>query len=216
VAPMVSACAAGQHPQSALPSQLAEGVNASAHLVDIRNAFLLGPAPGERLAKGASMPLYAWFVNRAASPDRLVAVEAPGAAGSVEITGGAVALPQGSLIATKQAAAPAATPTATTPAPGSPAKPPVATPTAAPSSAVILKNLATPFAGGENVRLTLHFQQAGVITLTVPVVPQDGYYATYSPAPVPVAPTTQPATPSSTPTPKVKGRTKKPSATPSA
>jgi copper(I)-binding protein len=222
VAPMVSACAAGQHPQSALPSQLAEGVNASAHLVDIRNAFLLGPAPGERLSQGGSMPLYAWFVNRTATPDRLVAVEAPGIAGSVEIAGGAVTLPPGGLVATKQTAAPAAV------APVAPPVAPPKTPTpaaspAAPSSAVILRNLARPFDGGEDVHLTLHFQQAGVITLDVPVVTQDGYYATYSPAPAPAAPpapTTQPTTPGSTPTPstksKTKTKTKKPSPTPSA
>jgi copper(I)-binding protein len=131
VAPLVSACAAGQHPQSALPTQLAEGVNASARLVDVRNTFVLGPQSGQKLAAGASAPLYAWFVNRAASPDRLVAVEAPGVAQSVEIAGGALDLPPSKLINTVEppAAAPAtptasASPTATpTPKTSRPAKP---------------------------------------------------------------------------------------------
>ncbi|GAB2822638.1 hypothetical protein GCM10027176_28700 [Actinoallomurus bryophytorum] len=232
VAPLVSACAAGQHPQSALPTQLNEGVNASAHLVDIRNAFLLGPASGQKLAAGDSVPLYAWFVNNAASPDRLVAVEAPGVAQSVEIAGGAVDLPPSRLITTVQppappqapGTAPSVTPTPTptkakgravkprhtpgagqspkattgTPTPGAsgssaPATPPVAPPPSpSTSSKVILKGITKGYSGGETVRLTLHFQQAGTIALNIPVVPRNGYYSTYSPAPAAPAPSATP------------------------
>jgi copper(I)-binding protein len=269
VAPLVSACAAGEHPQSALPTQLGEGVNASAQQVDIRNAFLLGPSSGQRLAAGGSAPLYAWFVNNATSPDRLVAVEAPGVAQSVEIAGGAVDLPPGKLVTTVQSPgasqSPSATPSLTptpsgtkshaakprltpgarrspnaatsasgTPTPGAPTgstpagvAPVAPPPSPATSSKVILKGLTKDYSGGETVRLTLHFQQAGTISLNIPVVPRNGYYATYSPAPV--APT---ATPSATPplvrsTPAGKSTTqktkaqqarskKRPSATPSA
>ncbi len=244
VAPLVSACAAGQHPQTTYPTQLAEGVNASAHLVDIRNAFLLGPAPGQRLAAGDSAPLYVWFVNKALSPDRLVAVEAPGVAQSVQLAGGAVVLPPGRLVATVEAPgakqAPAQTPTPTpskaTPSKSAPSKSPKgsATPSATPtastaptqapasatSSKVILKGLTKGFGGGETVRLTLHFQQAGTITLNVPVTQRNGYYATYSPAPAAAAPTPTPTTtPSATPLPKKSpkaAKAKKPSATPTA
>ncbi|MFB9839027.1 hypothetical protein ACFFNX_43460, partial [Actinoallomurus acaciae] len=98
IAPLVTACAAGKHPQSAFPTRLAEGVNASVHAVDVRNAFVLGPAPGQKLAARGDAALYAWFVDNAASPDRLVAAEAPGAAQSVQIAAGALTLPPGQLV----------------------------------------------------------------------------------------------------------------------
>ncbi|HZE30285.1 MAG TPA: hypothetical protein VE198_02465, partial [Actinoallomurus sp.] len=231
VAPLVSACAAGQHPQSALPTQLNEGVNASAHLVDIRNAFLLGPASGQKLAAGDSAPLYAWFVNRAASPDRLVAVEASGVAQSAEIAGGGLDLPPSRLITTVQppaapqspGTAPSLTPSPTVTKTKTPAKPrrtpgagrspkvtgtptpgvsgsgaPTGAPPVAPppspatSSKVILKGLTKAYSGGETVRLTLHFQQAGTISLNIPVVPRNGYYGSYSPAPAAPTPSATP------------------------
>jgi copper(I)-binding protein len=254
VAPLVSACAAGQHPQSALPTQLAEGVNASAHQVDIRNTFILGPQPGQRLAAGSSAPVYAWFVNNGPA-DRLVAAEAPGVAKSVQIAG-AVDLPTGKLVNTvespgaPQSPTPALTPTpsrtaktgqpktpgpktstttpgaktSTTPGASASSTPPAAPP--APSSELILTGLAKTYSGGETVRLTLHFQQAGTVTLNVPIVPRNGYYATYAPAPA--APTPAP-TPSATPLPTTStppkatgknksraGKAKKAAATPTA
>ncbi|MDN3359860.1 hypothetical protein [Actinomadura sp. DC4] len=218
VAPLVSACAAGQHPQSALPTQLGEGVNASARLVDIRNTFILGPQPGQRLAAGSSAPLYAWFVNNSGAADRLVAVEAPGVAQSVQIAGGALNLPPSRLVNTVESAPPPQpSPTATPPAPPAQSRTPKAgvtprtrrtpnTPVAqaapaappSPSSKLILKGIAQAYSGGETVRLTLHFQQAGTVTLNVPVVPRNGSYATFSPAP---AAPTAPPTPSTTPLP---------------
>ena len=236
VAPLVSACAAGQHPQSALPTQLNEGVNASAQLVDIRNAFVLGPAAGQKLAAGDSAPLYAWFVNNAASADRLVAVEASGVATSVEIAGGALDLPPSRLITTVQPPAPPQSPSTTpslapsptvtktktravkprrtagagqspkvtgTPTPGvSGSSTPAVTPPVAPppspstSSKVILRGLTKAYSGGETVRLTLRFQQAGTISLNIPVVPRNGYNTTYSPAPAAPTPSaTPPLTP---------------------
>lgn len=225
-APLVSGCAAGGHPESSLPTRLVEGVNASAHQVDIRNAFLLGPAPGQRLTAGGSAPLYAWFVNNDTSPDRLVAAQAPGVAQSVEIAGGAVDLPPNRLVNLVQTAPAAPAPPTTSPTltpppkatkgraakpgqspnapvrqsstPGTPGTSAPAAPAAAPapSSKLILKGLTRAFSGGETVRLTLNFQRAGAITLDVPVVPRNGYYATYAPAPAPVAPA-----PSATPQP---------------
>jgi hypothetical protein len=260
IAPLVSACAAGQHPQSAKPTQLAEGVNAVANGVYVRNVFLLGPAPGQQLTAGSSAPLYAWFVNKALTPDRLIAVETSGVAQVAEIAGGAVNLPPGQLITTVQPpgtqAAPSATPSAPkthaakpparrTPKPGTsgtatpgtatpgtsatpstsatPGAPGASTTPAAPAapqpSKVVLKGLTKALVPGETVRLILHFQRAGAVTLDVPVTPRSGYYATFSPAPA------EP-TPSATPLPakaqsaqsagKSAKKAKKPSATPSA
>jgi copper(I)-binding protein len=235
-APLVSACASGEHPQTALPTQLAEGVNATVNGVDVRNAFLLGPVPGQRLTAGGSAPLYAWFVNKGTGPDRLLAVEAAGVAKSAEISGGALTLPPGQLVATVRppgtqaspttsgppsapSSPPSTTPTparsrtpkgpgkqpvkapvktSATPAPGAsasgitpPAAPPAA-PQAPQPSKIVLKGLAKDFGGGETVRLILHFQRAGAVTLSIPFVPRSGYYATYSPAPAEPAPSATP------------------------
>jgi copper(I)-binding protein len=264
VAPTVTACAAGRHPQTAMPSQLAEGVNASAHQIDVRNAFVLGPEPGRRLAAGVDVPLYAWFVNHASTPDRLVAVEASGVAQGVQITGGGLELTPGKLVTTAQGAV--TPPTATgRPIPGSPgtrtpkpgqtpsapirrplapgsaspsasgkAAPGSATPLPTPSSnsgfvglkeednasVVVLKGIARELAGGESLKLTLHFQQAGLVTLLVPVVPRGGYYATYAPAPVSAPPSLLPQKISGAPTAgstvKKPKKVKKPTPAPSA
>jgi copper(I)-binding protein len=267
-APLVSACASGDHPQSALPTQLGEGVNATVNGVDVRNAFLLGPVPGQRLTAGGSAPLYAWFVNKGTGPDRLLAVETAGVAKSAEISGGALALPPGQLIATVQPpgaqapppavsgppSAPSTTPTpaksrtpkvpgkqpakqpvraplktSATPAPGAsasgstPPTAPPAVPQAPQPSKIVLTGLAKDFGGGETVRLILHFQRAGAVTLSIPFVPRSGYYATYSPAPAAPVPsaTPLPAQPRTTVSgaPKTSGtpkahKPKKPSATP--
>ncbi|MGI5225483.1 hypothetical protein [Actinoallomurus sp. CA-142502] len=245
IAPLVTACAAGRHPQSAMPTRLAEGVNASVHAVDVRNAFVLGPAPGKKLAAGADAPLYAWFVNNAATPDRLVAAEAPGVAQSVQIAGGALALPPNQLVDTVEKTPPAP-PSAPTPsvspsrtpkarthtptggdAPNTTSTPPqrplanrsravapATTPAAAPSSSskLIIKGLAKEYSGGETVHVVLHFQQAGTLNVDLPVVPWNGYYSTYSPAPVAPAP---PATPTMTPqsTPSASSPASQPTAT---
>ena len=250
VAPLVSACASGSHPQSALPTQLAEGVNVSVNGVDVRNAFVLGPLPGQRLTAGSSAPLYAWFVNKGTGTDRLIAVEAAGVARSVEIAGGALTLPLGQLVTTVQppsaqappvpSSTPSTAPTpaksrtpktpgkrpAKTPAPGASASAttqPSAPPVAPQPSKIVLKGLAKDFGGYETVRLILHFQRAGAVTLNIPFVPRNGYYATYSPAPAEPVPsaTPLPKQPQTTVsgTPKVNGapkarKPKKPSATP--
>ena len=76
---------------------------------------------------------------------------------------------------------------------------------------------------GDNVRLVLHFQRAGAVTLNVPVTPHSGYYATFSAVPAPPNPTMtplpaeSPSAPSAAPTAKPgEKKPKKPAATPSA
>ena len=115
VAPMVSACAAGRNPQTALPTQLVEGVNASRGDLAIRNVFVLGPEPGQRLPAGGAAPVYAWIVARGTVPDRLVAVDAPGVAQTAEIAGGGLTLPPNTLVPTNLAASPRPAPAQPTP-----------------------------------------------------------------------------------------------------
>ncbi|MFC9973647.1 hypothetical protein ACFVH6_22405 [Spirillospora sp. NPDC127200] len=110
ITPVLSGCGAGTNPQSAAPTRLTEGVNASlpkgaaAPQIDVRNMFLLGPKPDATFNAGSSVPLYAWVINQVKERgDRLVSVESPDFA-QVKITGGAVAVPpakpsgEGSLV----------------------------------------------------------------------------------------------------------------------
>lgn len=204
VVPMLSGCAAGTHPQTAMPTRLVEGVNASAHQVDIRNLFILGPVPGQRLAASTAAPVYASIVNDDNAPDKLLAVETGGAAEKAEITGGPLDLPAHQLVSTNSTAppptapTPPATPGTTAPGgktPGSTTAQAPATP-AGPTPTIILRNLAKDLNGGETVRLTFHFQNAGALTVNVPVEPRQGDYYTYAPAPE--APPTPTPTPSKT------------------
>lgn len=112
VAPVVSACGAGKHPQTALPTQLTEGVNVKAGTVYVRNLFVLGPPPGQRLAAGGDAPVYAAIVNTGQTPDRLTEVDAPNLAAPVKVS---INLPPTTLVTTNQAVT-----TTPTPQPGGP------------------------------------------------------------------------------------------------
>ncbi len=113
-------------------------------------------------------------------PDRLTSVFAPDAA-SVTIRGGTVNL-----------------------APGQAAL------LTGPEPRIILEQLRKPLVGGAAIAVTLFFQNAGAITLTVPVVPRSGYYTTFS---APPSPTPSAAPKSKGPRPRQSGGS---SATPSA
>ncbi|WP_155885005.1 hypothetical protein [Actinomadura flavalba] len=246
IAPVISGCGAGMEPGSAMPSQLTEGVNVSvprnAPQVDVRNMFLLGPKPDEKLTAGARVPLYASIVNRASQPDRLTAVRAPGSFSSLRIQGGAVTLPPASADGTgtltslageaeesaspsprrpgeAQSPTPRASGEAREPSPRPtgeeseqpaeqqterPTEQPTAQPsppggshaattgeTARPSQTpaptagakqplVVLGGLSRDVVGGESVRITLVFERAGEVTVSVPVVPQQHEYAHYT------------------------------------
>jgi copper(I)-binding protein len=235
IAPVVSGCGAGMHPQTTLSSQLVEGVNASAGEVDLRNLFVLGPLPGQRLTAHGDAPVYMAIVNSGSSPDRLVAVDAPGLAGAAQIANGAINLPPTTLVTTNQPVTRTPTPTPSSPSataspipaptaakkptPASSQKPtlasskkrtpaPAAGTTITEPSTLILRDLARDLTGGETVRLVFHFERAGTLSVNVPVEPMQGYYTTYSPVPT-VTPTPTPP-----PTPAKAHRSGKPKATP--
>ncbi|WP_103560744.1 hypothetical protein [Actinomadura rubteroloni] len=209
IAPVISGCGAGQVPQTVEPTQLTEGVNVSlpknGTRIDVRNMFLLGPKPGERLDPGARVPLYASIINQAGTQDRLVSVTAE-KFGPAKITGSAITLPpragdgRGSLtnlLGTAQTAAepsatatpgkkpkktdsPAAETTATASADAGAATPSAPAAAGARQPLVVLTGLQSPLLGGENLRLTLSFQNAGQVTVVVPVVAQQNEYASYT------------------------------------
>ncbi len=184
LAPALSACGAGETPQTAKPTQLTEGVNIQIPTdvnkpaqVTIRNLFILG-APNGPLAAGSSAPVYAYLIDGSGQSDQLVSVTSPQFSGGSQVAGGGIALPPGQLVSLNQQGFPAA----------------------------YLKGLTQPLLSGSNVELTLNFARAGSVTTEVPVIPQTDEYATYNPAPAPVTATPSP-TESATPltSPKASG-----------
>ncbi|TDC75427.1 hypothetical protein E1285_41275 [Actinomadura sp. 7K507] len=97
IAPVITGCGAGVEAQSAAPTQLTEGVNASVPQegttqVLLRNVFLLGPKPGEPVPQGTSLALYGTMISQAQA-DRLVSVSSP-LFDTARIDGNGIALPQ--------------------------------------------------------------------------------------------------------------------------
>jgi hypothetical protein len=68
-----------------------------------------------------------------------------------------------------------------------------------PAPEVVLQGLTRPLTGGSTVRLVMVFQNAGALSLVLPVMPQAQYYSTFSPPPSP-SPSPS-ATPSASPSP---------------
>ena len=124
----------------------------------IRNLFVLGPVPGSSIPAGSSAGVFFALVNTG-TRDRLVSITAPGTASSVSLPGGSVAVAEGQTVLLT-----------------------------GPVPSVVLRGLAHSLTGGTDVRLVLHFQNAGNVALTVPVLAKSSYYSTYSPpAPSPSA-----------------------------
>jgi copper(I)-binding protein len=153
--PLLAGCEAGVNAQTTRPFSPTDGTSAVFHGIDIRDAFVLGPPAGTTLDAGTSAGLFLALVNNGA-PDQLTAVTAPGTAASVAIRGGLVTLGQG-----QQALLTGPTPQ------------------------LVLERLSRPLAGGQSITVTLSFQNAGAITLTIPVVTQVDDYTTFSPPPPP-------------------------------
>jgi hypothetical protein len=169
LASALTGCGAGMNPETARPTQLTEGVNVSrADLnVQIRNMFVLGPAEDQTLAVGASAPVYATLIDSApdGQPDKLVAVASNVSGAPTPLAGGGLTLPPGQAVSLNSPGGPAA----------------------------VLTALAKTLVGGENIELALQFERAGVVKVTVPVVPQSGDFQTYPPAPsVPSPPPVSP------------------------
>jgi copper(I)-binding protein len=155
--PLASGCAAGQDAQTSRQYQATEAVSATHNGMEIRNLFVLGPGQGQALPAGAAAPVYLALVNNSAKPDQLLAISAPGLAAAGQVPEGSVALPPKQIVT-----------------PGFQGQPPLT-----------LQQLAGPLRGGEWRRITFQFREAGTVTVSVPVVPRQGTYLTYSPAPTP-------------------------------
>lgn len=177
----IAGCEAGQDAPTLRFHPAAGGATAAVGDITISNAFVLGAPSGASVPAGGSASLFVSLYNGGSSDDKLLAVSAQGAAEHVTIKNGGVPIP----------ASAAANLTG-------------------PEPEVVLTGLTRPLSGGQNVPVTFDFQQAGALTLSLPVEPQSYDYSTYSPPPASPA-----ATPKTTATPKASG-TATPTATPQA
>ncbi len=123
--------------------------------IGIRNVFVLGAPLNASLPAGSSAGVFLAIANTGAK-DRLVSASAPGTATSVTLPAGGVTVER------------SRTALLTGPAPE-----------------VVLTGLTHTLPSGGNIRLVLRFQNAGSVTLFVPVFPKAAEYYTYSPAPSP-------------------------------
>jgi len=180
--PILAGCEAGNNAPTQQWHQPTDGAAAVHHNIAIRNVFVLGAPLGAKLAVGRSAGLFLALVNEG-SVDRLLSITAPGTAQSVTLPGGTVSLgSQQSVLLT------------------------------GPAPQVVLQDLIRPLAGGTTVRLVLNFQNAGSVTMVVPVMPRAQYYSTFSPAPTPTpSPAKHQASPGATASP---GASPTPSASP--
>jgi copper(I)-binding protein len=188
----VAGCGAGAQPQTAKPTQLTEGANFSQGGIDARDMFLLGPAPGQTLAKGSTVPVYGNLISDTDAEDALTGVSAPAFAAAGAVRNGALALPPHQLVTLGRT-----------------------------TTSVILSGTGSPLMGGESVKVTFTFRNARAITVSLPVVAQQGDYATYpafteSPSATPTtSPSTSPSAGDSA-SPKPTGATATPVATSTA
>jgi copper(I)-binding protein len=152
--PALAGCEAGLDAPTLAFHPAAFGVNATQNGIIIDNAFVLGPPPGFVLPAGGQAGVF--LSIEAQNGDRLVSVNAPGAASSVTIENGSVNLPAQTLVDLS-----------------------------GPAPKVVLTGLSSPLSGGQTVQLSFTFAEAGTITMGVPVEPRAYEYATFSPPAIP-------------------------------
>jgi hypothetical protein len=183
--PVLAGCEAGNDAPTNQWHQPTAGAGTTVGDIAIRNVFVLGAVPGAHLAVGQSAGLFLAVVN-GTSPDRLLSASAPGAARSVTLPGGTISLSDNQAVFLT-----------------------------GPEPKVILNHLTRPLSGSTYIRLIMTFQNAGSVTLLVPVLPRASFYATLSPAPTP-APviTKRRKVIVAIPTPKVQVSTPTPSTSP--
>jgi copper(I)-binding protein len=155
--PILAGCEAGNDAPTLRFHQPTDGAGTEFGDISIRNVFVLGAPLGSSLAAGQSTGLFFALVNNNDHSDTLLRVSAPGTAASVSLPGGSV------LLAPDQAAL-----------------------LTGPQPTAVLDGLTRTVTGGSFIPVTMTFQNAGTVTLSVPVMPRAQYFATFgTPAPTP-------------------------------
>lgn len=176
--PAVAGCEAGINAPTQQWHQPTSGASTELGNIAIRNVFVLGPDPASSLPVGASAGLFLALANRGTSTDRLISISAAHAATSVTMPRGGIAVTGNRLVLLQ-----------------------------GPAPEIVLHNLTRSLRGGQDVPVTLTFQNAGSTTLQVPVMPRAAYFATYlppaspTPTPSPTGPGRHNATPTASPAP---------------
>ena len=173
--PAIAGCEAGNNAPTQQWHQPTPGASAVVdNTLRINNMFVLGPTPGFTLPRGASAGVFFALSNDGA-PDRLLSIKAPGEAVSVRVPAGGITLGREQTLSFT-----------------------------GPSPRVVLVHLTRTLNGGQWIRLNMTFQNAGFVSLKVPIMPRTESYGTFSPAPLFLTPraTLTPAVPvSASPTP---------------
>ena len=173
--PVIAGCEAGNNAPTQQWHQPTPGASAIVdNTLRINNMFVLGPTPGFTLPRGASAGVFFALSNDGA-PDRLLSIKAPGEATSVLVPAGGITLGREQTLFLT-----------------------------GPSPRVVLQHLTRTLNGGQWVLLNLQFQNAGFVSMQVPVMPRTESYGTFSPAPLFLRPhatatPSAPGTPSPTP-----------------
>ena len=170
--PAITGCEAGLNAPTLEFHPAAAGTTTVFNGIQISDAFVLGAPSGASVPSGSSASMFLSLFNNGANNDHLVSVSASDSAATVKLSGGTVSLPVQSLVDLT-----------------------------GPEPSVVLSNLTKPLAGGENIPVTLDFQHAGSVTISVPVEPQSFYYSTYSPPPGPTSAATPKTVPTTAPSP---------------
>jgi copper(I)-binding protein len=169
--PAIAGCEAGANAPTQQWHQPTAGASKILNnTLRINNMFVLGPAPGFSLPRGASAGVFLALTNDGV-PDRLMSITAPTAALSVRVPIGGISLGHNqSLFFT------------------------------GPSPRVLLVHLTRVLNGGQYIRVNMTFQNAGHTSLLVPVMPRAAFYGTFSPAPLVLLHPNIPASPTPSPT----------------
>ncbi len=154
--PVLAGCEAGLNAPTLNYHPASNGISVVKDGITIDNAFVLGPALGSTLQIGGRASLF--VAISAENGDRLESVTAPGAASSVEVTGGTINLPQQAVVDLQ-----------------------------GPKPQLVLTGLTNDLQGGATIQIVFNFAEAGPIRLSVPVEPRAYEFATYSPPAKPTA-----------------------------
>jgi copper(I)-binding protein len=159
LAPVLAGCEAGNGAPVLEYHPAANGAMGTTDSLTVSDAFILGGANGQPIPAGGSASMFLSVYNGGSSGDKLLGVDTNGAAKSVQLTGGTIAIPGQNM-----------------------------TDLEGPKPKVVLRNLSKPLMSGSTVEVLLSFQNAGSVELSVPVEAQDTYYSSFSPpAPTPSA-----------------------------
>ncbi len=157
LAPVLAGCEAGDGAPVLEFHPAANGAEGSTDSLTISDAFILGGPGSQPVPAGGSASMFLSIYNGGSTADKLLGVDTAGAAKSVQLTGGSIAIPAQNM-----------------------------TDLEGPQPKVVLRGLTKKLSAGTTVQVLISFQNAGSVELSVPVEARSTYYSSFSPpAPAP-------------------------------